>query len=488
MAKAKTATVPEPTKEELNQVIPSLFNGFNVTLGGIVLPKPGDDLEWEYGLNIYPKMLQEPTLAALDDIVRMLVLEAEPSITPNIKEPESQSDPNFDATSAEHERSKEVSDYVEDLVFNKFKTPIRTIFWQVLVAYAMGHSLAEKVYGILDGAIQVVDLKPKPRKMYSLVVTPFYDVLGVKVGASSLGMITAEAGFNFSDGFFPIDRFWLFTPRMADGNPQGVAALRPCYAPWYEKLLTRPESLKYMRQFGGGMVSLELPPIDSKNEKITVGGVEWTRMDYYQFIIASFATSGGALTHENGSTLAVHVPDGEGKAFEAKFDRCDREMCLAFVKSVRAILEAQHGSRADSETSLGLLKSLVNWLRSILCESFANVIKTIVLLKFGQESVDKYLPRLTMEEAEDADIPSLLTALASALAAGVITPEQMPHWDRILGQPIREVTDTDPIDPAEEGAPTGGATFRRQKEIRTKRIDLQKRYAAAAKPGAHDSR
>lgn len=476
----KTAVATTPSESDLNQVIPALYSSMSVSVNGHILPKPGDDLQYEFGLNIYPKMLQEPVLAALDDIVRMLVLEADPVFPPAIKEPESESDPNFEETQAEHEAAKEVSDYVTELLKKRFKTPLRAIFWQMLEGYGQAHKLAEKVFGIDNGAVQVVDLKPKPRKMYSLTVNPFYDVLGVKAGVSTIGMITDLKGFDFQNDWFPIDRFWLFTPRMVDGNPMGHAALRPCYAPWYEKLLTRPESLKFMRQFGGGMVSLELPVITDKNKTVQVGDQLIDRQVYYQSLAQTFAANGGAFTLENGAKLELHVPDSEGQAFEAKFDRCDREMALAFVKSVRAILEAQHGSKADSETSLGLLKSLVNWLRGALCDSFnGSVIRTIVELAFGQEAVDKYLPCMTMEESKEEDIPTLLTALSSALAAGVITPEQMPHWDRKLGQPVREVTDEEPTDPAEEEAPGKGATFRRQEKTDTYRQRLSKRYAKA---------
>ncbi|MBS1702903.1 MAG: hypothetical protein JST12_14660 [Armatimonadetes bacterium] len=479
------STNPTPSKEELNQVIPALYTGFGVTLGGMVLPKPGDDLEWEYGLNIYPKMLQEPTLSACDDIVRMLVLEADPEIKPNIEEPDSESEPGYNDLLSEHEASKEVADYVEDLLKIRFQTKLRTIFWQMLEGYAVGSKLAEKVYGILDGAVQIVDVRPKSRKMYSLVVSPFYDVLGIRAGVANVGMITDLNGFDFGNGFFPIDRFWLFTPKKGeDGSPIGVAALRSCYAPWYEKLLTRPESLKYMRQFGGGMVSLELPPITTQNKDVILpDGTKVDRVAYYQSLITAFASNGGAFATENGSKINVHSPNGEGKAFEAKFDRCDREMCLAFLKSSRAVLEAQYGSRADSQTSLDLLKSVVNWLRQALCESFSTVIATIVELRFGIDAVQNYLPSLVLEEAKDQDIPALLTALSSALSSGVITPQQMQFWDRKLGQPVRDTADMqDPTE--EEDAPEDGATFRRGKKSKASTIGsrLSQRYAAATEP------
>jgi hypothetical protein len=476
--KPKTETVM-PTEAQVGEEILALYSGLNVQLGGNVLPKPGDDIEYQFGLPIYEQMRNEPMLTALDDIVRILVLEAPLDFEPAVKAPGT-TEEDYEAQLSQHEKAEEVRLFVKSEIKN-LKSNIKTVLWEALEGYSVGHKLFEIVYEIGAEGIHIADLKPKGKKLYTIVVDNFMNTLGIIPGLND-----GKLGFlqDAKTGLIGPEKFWVFAPRIKDGDPRGVAAYRACYAPWYEKQLTRPESLKFLKQFGGGMISLELPEITEKNRYVTVDGVKYERVVYYQSILTKFAVNGGAFSHEHGANITVHSSNGEGKAFQNQFDRSDREMALAFLKSTRAILEAQHGSKADSETSLDLLSSLVEWLRDSLCESIMHVVKLMVLLRFGVEAVQNLLPTATLAELQKEDIPALLSALSQALAAGMVTPEQLPYWDQKLGQPVRVVTEGEEVsdgseEEQEDDAPKMGASFRTKSKANSERERLSQRYEAA---------
>lgn len=465
------------------QIVGTLSTTTVLTLNGRILPVAVDDLDADLGHQVYERMLSEPCLAASDDIVRIMAMEAPLQFGDTIPAPrEGDTSPEAIAQNAEHEQAEEIRSFVEWMI-DQLVPSMRQVEWRMLGAYAIGHRLAELVKEIRtyngEKRLVVRSIKPKPRTAYNLAVTKFMDFLGAVPGA---GRLLYDYENKPADAFVPAENLFLFTMRSENGDPRGKAALRPCYTPWREKQSARVESSKTVSQFGGGMVTLEIPPMSGSAPK---GFGSWA--EYYQALLVNMAT-GGAMTIPQGAKFTIHTAgQGASAIFDSTFDRCDREMVLAYLKSVRATMESKYGSKADSQTSYGLLTSVINWLRQEFCEAFREqVVRPIVAANWGAEAAEKYTPTVSMEELKDQDVPALITAVSTGIASGAIQPWQMPFWDSKIGQPVRESADVEAMNSdgaTEEVAPDSGASFCRPTS-RAERERLSQRLKAASNQSA----
>jgi hypothetical protein len=414
------------------------------------LPAAADDLTQEQGLAVYQRMENEPAMASSDFILRALTLSPGWALGTSVEEPGKDAEPEEVKAYAQAE---DVRLYVERAL-NRLETPLSGVMDAALSAWGNGHKLFEQVRAVVkddDGssAVQTVAIKPKPYDAYRLVVTRNMDLLGAIPG-NGLSLYVGLPGEE-PPRFVPSEDLFVFTLRGENGDPRGKAAKRACYDAWNRKQRTKPESLRHAALFGSGRLSLEGPAPTANvttEPKVTVGGVNYGLVDWLS-IQAPAIANGSFVILPDGWQLKVHNPTGNGEAFERAFDRCDREMVMAFLTVTRATLEAEHGSKADSETAMGMLTFLVNYLRDHLCEQVrTQILRPLVAFKYGEDVARLYCPKLLMATAEQEDVPSLLAAIAQARGqeGGVITDEQMPYWDRKLGQPERDLDETEGSD------------------------------------------
>lgn len=440
------ATAIQKAEAQRPQFIPTLPRG--IYWGGNLLPENADDLTLEQGQEVYRQMDTEPAIDSADFIMRALALECGTDLGAALDEPQDKTSkkPADVKARRDYKQADDCRQFIARAI-EKLTTPLASVIWDSCSAWGNGHKLFEQVRELQtdeDGetTLFTVAIKPKPRSHYRFAVTRFMDVVGV-VPMPGLDLLVADQMTGKEQGVLvsPDDLF-VFSLRGENGDPRGKAAKRAAYDAWYRKKLAKPESVQHVALFGSGRISIE-GPAPSRDvtpaKSVTVGGVEVSMTDYIAGQ-AMFIRNGSYIVLPDGWTQKDHMPGtGGSDAFEKLFDRCDREMTMAMLTVTRATQEAKHGSKADSETAEGLLSKLINWLRQSICEAVREqIFKPLVRFKFGSAIAEKFTPKLLMESADDEDIPALLTAIALAVQAGAIAPEQLPFWDRMLGQPERD--------------------------------------------------
>lgn len=420
-----------------------------------ILPVAADDLDDELYLAVSRRMESEYAIASSLFVLTALVGASGYSLGTALEEP------GFKATAqekADYEEAESIRLYNERCL-QRFETPMMEVVAEACEAWGDGHKLFEVVNAVVtddDGteSAQIVALKPKPRENYRLVVTRNMDLLGAIPGnGGSLWVYQPEQTRTEGDRsdrlaeFVGAEDLFIVTMRPRNGDPRGRGAKRAAYDPWNRKQRAKPEALKHATLFGSGRISIEGPePKEgsySGPKKVMYGGKEMDLMDYMAQVIGPALTANSFVFLPDGWREVVHPPQGDGRVFENIFDRCDTEMKTAILGVNRATEEATNGSKADSETALGLLAVTINHIKTTICEAFRRqVLYRNTALKFGEDAARRFTPKLLMAAVEDEDRPALLTALATAYAAGVVTPEQLPYWDREVGQPERDLEET----------------------------------------------
>lgn len=466
---AEAPTTLEPIERDRGDVVSRLDTGYIAGTAqypfirsDIALPMTIDDAEREYGIDIYERMKREPILAAIERVIKIVVLADGLTIAPRYSKPEDQTDAEkMDAW----QKSEEMAEYVRAAIdrLGKVSRPIMRTLWNLLDAPRLGHKLAEIVYdfipdGPFAGALGIAEFQTKPRQNYVFVLDERNRFRGV-IAKVPGGSIALRTGLVYDVSQIPNaiapEKLVILTLDDEDGDPRGVSWWRPLWDPWYRKQILKPEHMKTGVQFGGGMISVELP---EKAESVSVkdpsgGEIRDRGTDGRVTLLASTLwtaqqlRNGGVGVFHNGTTVTVHTPKADSKFFDESFDMLDREMVTAFLLSARSILEAQHGSKADTDTSADLLDELKMFVRSRLCEVLTDgPFYTLVKNSYGPEMA-QYSPIARMQRTSRPDFAGnagAVAQLSAAIDALEISRNQKEYLKtEILGMPP---TDTDPAD------------------------------------------
>lgn len=366
-------------------------------------------------------MLREVGCAAPYGIIKTLVTEGEHRLVPRFADPGTEGK-RSDKT--KFNKAKRLLDFHEAWTAAlPIGRKLRNLTEQAMECVAFGHKLAEVEWS--DTTLLPVDIAPKPRLNYSFDLDRSNRVKGVKAGESTL----------------PPANFLLWTFGGADYNPRGEGCTVAAYPAYYDKGLTRIRQQKSVDQAGGGFLVLE--------EQYPPQGVPLTET-------VKVRDSSGTLTEALKSTVAVQqakkvrsndvakLPAGvtakflsvdSHGLFDAVFDRDDREMTLAFLKVLRATMEARFGSKADSQTGEGLLDSVRDGLRALICDPINGLIDLVTVLHFGPEWLE-FAPRYEIVTEEPQDTVEIGKFLQGDLSNFTLT--QLNFFCDRAGIPIFE--------------------------------------------------
>ncbi len=459
MKKIKTemppATTAVPPRREEMAVVTDLAEplvGSSVEYGFLqadrALPQTIDDAERDFGEDIYDRMSNDAILGGAEAFLKVLALSVDISVVPCLEEPRPHHPTQMHA---EYAKAVEAAEFCREFVDRLGVTdrPLRKILWDMLDAMRKGHRLAEiesevAAEGPLKGFVVPRAIRPKPRRNYAFVLdeyNTFRGVIAVVPGVS----IALRNGIVYGLAEIPNaiapSKLLVLTFGGKDGDPRGQSWFRRAYDPWYRKQIVKPEAVKTAVQFGGGMITAIAPEdINQVNVQDPVSGKTVHIQTAIQSILQQLS-NGGTATFPGGTKLEVHRPDSNGTYFEDFFDRCDREMVTTFLLSGRAMLEARHGSKADSAASQDVVDDLVQYVRHELCELLSlRLFRPFLELNFGSEFAQRYAPRASMLKMSRPDFAANATAVAALKTAGYLDPSQLADIDReILGLPERPV-------------------------------------------------
>jgi len=412
------------------------------------LPRTIDDAERDFGSDIYDRMANDAILGGAEAYLKVLTLSVDLHIAPCIEEPRPH-EPNHlhEAYGKAVQAAEFCRAFVDRLAITD--RPIRKVLWDMLDAVRKGHRLAEidaeiVSEGMLRGRLVPKSIRPKPRQNYAFVLdeyNTFRGVIAVVPGVSTALRSGIVYGLDQIPNAIAPSKLMILTMGDRDGDPRGQSWFRRAYDPWYRKQIVKPEAVKTAVQFGGGMITAIAPQdINQVNVQDPVTG----QMVHIQAAIQSILqqlSNGGTATFPGGTQIQVHRPDSNGQYFEDFFDRCDREMVTTFLLSGRAMLEARHGSKADTGASQDVVDDLVQYIRRELCDMLSHrLFRPFVEMNFGSDFAERFTPKATMLKMSRPDFAINATAVAALVSAGYIDPSQLPDIDReILGLPERAV-------------------------------------------------
>ncbi len=406
------------------------------------LPQYVDDVERDFGHDIYERMMRDPAIASAVTYLKTAVLAGGVRIVSPVSAPSSfQDDPEQQAA---FDKAEEVREFIDDMLAN-LQEPLEDILANMLDALVFGHALAEETYALDGGRLRLVTLRVKPRKSYAFVVSKFMDVQGVIPQYRGTG---AQSVVDAKD-VIPRDKFFVLTFQSRGGDPRGTSLLRPAYNPWYLKQQVWPMYLKFLSQFGTPSIAAYLPP-DAQDIEVTDAEgrplldafgnpVMMSAAEAMLQKVVAFA-NGTAVVLDNEAKLDLIQSQGDGDAYTKAIDLFDRQITRAILIAVRTVMESEHGSRADSQTSQDVVADFVQAIRrSVEAAFYRDVIIPTVRYNFGDEAADNNLcPYLSLSDVAREDVTEVGRMIANLASAGLLHESQYPGIDAKLGLPERD--------------------------------------------------
>jgi hypothetical protein len=425
------ASEPQPVKNDREYVSGS--RGIIRAKSKQALSQSIDSLTRQFGWQVYDAMLCDPIVSGAFDILRLGILGSEMQMSPTHKKatPDAEDTP-------ETIRSKEIADFDTRLIAS-FDRDWTAFLWEALEALAYGNKLAEKVYRLEDcgedkGRLVFETIKFKPRWTWLFVTDGRFNVLGIMAWTADETGVTV----------LPRDKFAIFTCQSRDGDPRGTSVLRAAYESWNEKVLLWPDYQKFRTRFGnpkpiGTTAEGERarPPLDA-NGKSIAGTIPVSPQEYLVELLAEWSND-AVIAVPHGTEIDLCEPKGDGKLYREAVDLFNREIVHAILKNARTTLEAEHGSKADSESAQDVTGMAIRLYRRFLSDFVRReIIMPANELNFGKEDARKYTPHPTFADIEHQDFEATAGAFAKLKTAGLIPDELIPTVLEKLGLPIPE--------------------------------------------------
>lgn len=402
------------------------------------LPTPVDDVDRSYGDDAYRNMLRgDPVVSASINVLKAGVLEDGVTLAPAVT----------DETADGYDQAQEIHAFCCGVLDN-LPVPLIDVLYNMLDALVYGNKVAELTYRQDGGALVLDSIKVKPRQATAFVVDQFYNVLGL-VGrmpgtAGSLVISTDD-----NPTLLPLDKFAVLTFRPRDNDPRGTSILRPAYNGWWLKQQAWVEFMKYLIQFASASVWATTAQDARKAPGATVSPQEELLAQLMNF------RNGAAIAVPYGTAINLLASTGEGRAFHAAFDLFNREMVTGILHQTRATMEAQHGSRADSETGQDVLDTLVRQVKkSVQRMVQRDILTPLTRYNYG-DAAAALTPVLSLGTVEEQDRTGMWQALAALVTSGFIDESQKAGLDLMMGLPQRVLAEVPPTDPSAEGATNG---------------------------------
>lgn len=416
----------DPAKEYV-----SAGAGYNLATQAKVLPDVVDDVSRDFGRRIYDAMDTDPACRSAKNALKLGIvaggMDLAPAVKPKAGVKELTPDEQLAADLVDAcWRSVERLDDFEATCFD------------LLEACRTGVKLAEATFelgtvGEDAGALVIKSLRVKPNDSWRFVVDDFNEVTGIEGRTPG----TTEKAV------YPPAKFvWLsWDPR--DSDPRGTSIYRPAYDAWVNKQKTYPQRYKHMCQFGSASLvgktaegEVDRQPVDEAGNPIP-GAPLVSPQQYMANTLVAFQ-NGSVVVVPAGAEVLPIQPQGDGAVFRNMLDDCNREITQAILLQTRATMEAQHGSKADSQTGQDVLGMLVEMGRKSLGACVRKMLRLLITLNHGEEVAARLTPLVTFGQTDQQDRAALWGAAATLKSSGYVGESQIAELDQMIGLPIRD--------------------------------------------------
>lgn len=392
------------------------------------LPHPIDDLTQDLGDDLYDRILYDPQASGAVHVLKTGILEDGCLLASSVTQEGADG----------FAQAQEIAAFCT-AAFDELDIPLDDVLWNLLDAIAFGNKIGELVYRQDGRWLMLRAIKVKPRRATAFVVDQFMNVLGLVGRPGLLGSLDVQE----QPTVLPLEKFAVYSFHPRDSDPRGTSILRPAYNAWWLKMQTWGEFLKFLTQFASPSLwgttpeGAKSPPDDPETPQ--------------QKMLAQLLQfrNGTAAVFPAGANLDTILSSGEGQAFHAAFELYGREIVTAILNQTRAILEAQHGSRADSETSQDVLDTLVRQTKkSVVRMIRRGILRPLVRYNFGDAAV-ALTPLATLGNVEEQDRTGMWNAIANLARANYFDVSQLPAVDTLANLPPRAVS-VAPVDAGQQ--------------------------------------
>lgn len=414
------------------------------------LAPSSDDATYEFGLKLYEVMLRDSTVGGSFELLKQGVLEGEIRLLPAVMPKEGTlpgEDDNPDIPLAQ-----EICDFCS-WALKRLPRPLEDCLYELLDGMAFGNKLAEMVFGVQafgphKGKTTVERIDVKPSWAWAFVVDPYSSVLGILGAvpgqiAMPGGIVGAQGQVSGNGVFLPRDKFCIFTWMARDGDPRGSSILRRAVNGWNQKVGTIAGLGKFLKRFAEPAISANVPdnakdqaPTDSAGNRIA-GAKQIPATQYLYNQLINFQ-GGSVIVGPAGTELKILEPTSDGAVYREAIALFKREIVFAILQTTRGVLEAEHGSKADSEVGQDDKGVLVKYAKGVLARMIQReILRVLVRLNWGDELAERLLPVVTVGGVEGHDFAKDATAVAGLKKSGYLAQSQLRAVDARLGLPIR---------------------------------------------------
>lgn len=411
------------------------------------LPQYIDDAQRDFGFDLYERMLKDPVLESSIRALKIAILSQGPKFIAAASAPTEWS--NDPAAQARYDKAEEIRAFIERMC-DRLQEPLENILSEMLDALAYGYAVAEKVYEFKDSKLVLKTLRVKPRKNFAFVVDKFMSVIGL-LGASddTLGSVPSISSNVADSDVLPRDKFLVWTHNGKNGDPRGSSLLRSAYNAWYLKQQTWPHYLKFLAQFGTPSLVGKLPENATDVAIVNADGSPLLDEDGNPTVLSpEQAMLQQLLAFSNGTAIVLPFgaehdlieSKGGGEAFTNAIDLYDRQMTRGILIAIRATMESQHGSKADSGTAQDVLADYTQMIqRQLEVAFYRDVIYPTVVINFGQEVADDVCPYMSLSDVAREDVVNVGNMIANLARANMIHSSQYTGIDAKLNLPERDI-------------------------------------------------
>jgi len=446
----------KPTNKTPEQLAPRLTEeyvagegwGFYGSLTAQLLTPSHAEYYNQLSDEVVEMMMNDPVISSDYNLLVETVLADGAQIIPAVTDEEAE------GYAIAQEAAQLCSDAVEGM-----KTDLGDLLEQMLEALKYGHRLAEVTYKQeLNGSrsrLMLEYIKVKSRSAVQFVLDQYMNILGFVTG------YYVDSKLSESERLIPRMKFFLFTVRKHNEDPRGQSVFRSLLCAWKQKVNAWPILERYMKLFAvPGLLGKPSP--NSKSEvQFDSNGAPVMGADNKPVFITPQRAMLAALEKWENSTVVVVAPGAEvtpvqatgtGELFVNFFRLINGELTRGMLRQTRATAEAEHGSKADSQTGQDLFMTLVAYLKRRLANAFrADVLRVLVWLNFGEDAARRYVPAFQLGDEDRYDWSDDAQAITSF--APYVTDSQWDYLTMTAGLPAPKENETRP--PREKTPPRG---------------------------------
>lgn len=378
------------------------------------LPRYSDDVERDFGLDIYQQMMNDAAVNAGVFTLWDFIDDGEPNVVPAVSARLAASDDERRLA----KRAQEVCDVVRFAIADCEETFHDSVMQLGQGAMVSGARLAENVFeeklrtwqGNRVRCLRSLDIKE--RDTYRYIIDRNGRTLAIQAIIPNVGLALIE-GIVGDPAAFPNtvspEKFCMVRMPGPKRDPRGRSLLRPAYNAWWLKRQTWPQLLKWLSQWAS-------PSLLAFLDKDAVSSEDGTPPEEIVVQILEKVQSGSVGALRGGMNAMLLQASGEGGQFWSSLDGYDRQIFTAIVGQGRTNKEAEHGSKADSSAGMAIVERRAKRIREIVARAVrAQVFRLIVRINCGEEDAALFTPRYQFSSESATNWSEEATATAALL-------------------------------------------------------------------------